>query len=45
MSEMELKDDIEAEDFADELSDEALDRNEQADKAGHTMAYCPTNCR
>lgn len=39
MSEMEMKDDVETEEFADELSDEALDR-------GTWTTHCPpVNCR
>ena len=43
MSEMEMKDDIETEEFTAELSDEALDRNE----GGHNLCStlpCSVRC-
>jgi len=40
MSEMEMKTDVEVEDFTDELSDEALDRAEGAVPRGG----CPRGC-
>ena len=39
MSEMEMKTDVEVEDFTDELSDEALDRAKGA-ACVSTAAYC-----
>jgi hypothetical protein len=42
MTEMEMKDDVETEEFTDELSDEALDREQGEGKA---RAFCPCSCR
>ncbi len=39
MSEMEMKIDMEVEDFTDELSDEALDRAEGATCSGLTFCF------
>ena len=41
MSELEMKDDVEIGEFIDELSDEALDREEYPDKA----CSCPGRCQ
>ena len=42
MSELEMKDDVDTEDFTDELSDESLDREENSDRA----CSCPPGpCR
>ncbi len=40
MSEMEMNNEVETEEFADELSDEALDR-EEGGGAGCTASVCP----
>jgi hypothetical protein len=42
MSEMEMKDDVETEDFTDVLSDEAIDRGEGGGKVSALSCYCPT---
>jgi hypothetical protein len=40
MFELEMKNDVEAEEFSDELSDEALDRDEDGGKASVGPNYC-----